>query len=183
MPTLSSQIKLLTLSLITALLVSYSSGEPSITSLVPKEETPSIRSVLDPLPEDESFFVEEELISEADLETLLAEASSEGNQLTVTTTVDGIELVDEQLSLRKALIIANNRPGADQIWFARELEGRTITLQSALPVIRDDVVIEGLSGQTPTISGNNSVRVFEIAVGAEVEISRVTISNGVADQN
>ena len=82
-------------------------------------------------------------------------------------------------SLREAITAANAAGSADTITFAAGANG-TITLTSALPVLANNgkLTITG-NGRTNTIvSGNNAVRVFQVAPGATVTISGLMITNG-----
>ena len=92
-------------------------------------------------------------------------------------TNDGVCNAD--CSLREAITAANAAASADVITFAAGANG-TVTLTSALPVLASNgkLTITG-NGRTNTIvSGNNAVRVFEVAPGATVTISGLTITNG-----
>ncbi|MEW6211875.1 MAG: right-handed parallel beta-helix repeat-containing protein, partial [Acidobacteriota bacterium] len=80
-------------------------------------------------------------------------------------------------SLRQAILDANAMAGADTISFS--VTG-TIMLMSALPIITDDLSIDGPGAASLTVSGNNAFRVFRIASGVPVTISDLTISNGSA---
>ena len=82
-------------------------------------------------------------------------------------------------SLREAITAANAAGSADTITFAAGANG-TITLTSALPVLANNgkLTITG-NGRTNTIvSGNNAVRVLQVASGATVTINGLTITNG-----
>jgi hypothetical protein len=82
-------------------------------------------------------------------------------------------------SLRQAILDANGNLEADSIDFAAGLTG-TITLMSSLPEITEDVMINGPGAQMLTVSGNSTLRVFDIAPGVTTSISGLTISNGTA---
>lgn len=77
-------------------------------------------------------------------------------------------------SLRDA--IANASSG-DTIGFSLSASPATITLSSVLS-INTSLIINGPGASILAISGNNSVEVFQIASGATVSISGVTIENG-----
>jgi hypothetical protein len=87
-------------------------------------------------------------------------------------------------SLRQAILDANASSGvADTIDFDLSLSGpQTITLASQLPTITDGagLTIDGGSADI-TLSGNNVVRVFEVASGAELTLNNLTVANGRAD--
>ncbi|MGC1375069.1 MAG: choice-of-anchor Q domain-containing protein [Anaerolineales bacterium] len=78
-------------------------------------------------------------------------------------------------SLRQAIASANAAPGADTITF--NVSG-AITLLSTLPITDTaGLKIDG-SGQTVTISGNNTVRVLWIISGAVLTLNNLTITKG-----
>jgi fibronectin-binding autotransporter adhesin len=81
-------------------------------------------------------------------------------------------------SLRQAIADSNTAGGTNVITFT---VGGTITLTSELPVITSAVTING-NGNNPTISGNNTYRVFFVDApsGSAVNISNLTIANGSA---
>jgi len=78
-------------------------------------------------------------------------------------------------SLRQALQDNVGLGGANAIIFSNVVTG-TISLGSALSVSAD-VTITGPGAKVLTLSGNNSVRVFEVS-GGTVSISGLTIANG-----
>jgi hypothetical protein len=80
-------------------------------------------------------------------------------------------------SLRQAILDANGTTGADTITFT--LSG-TITLASTLPAIADELTIDG-SGQSITISGDNKVRVITVNGGATLNLTGLTIANGLCN--
>jgi hypothetical protein len=86
-------------------------------------------------------------------------------------------------SLRQAILDANASSGvADTIDFAPSVSGQTITLSSELPAVTDGagLTIDGGSVDI-TLSGNNAVRVFVVASGAELTLNNLTVANGRAD--
>lgn len=85
-------------------------------------------------------------------------------------------------SLREAITAANAAATGDVITFAAGANG-TITLSSALPVLANNgtLTITGNGAANTSVSGNNAVRVFEVAPGATVTISGVTITQGTAE--
>src|SRR5215204_6171462 len=91
-------------------------------------------------------------------------------------------------SLRQAILDANASSGvADTIDFDLSLSGpQTITLASQLPTITDGagLTIDGGSADI-TLSGNNTVRVFEVGTstisGAKLTLNNLTVANGRAD--
>ena len=78
-------------------------------------------------------------------------------------------------TLREAINAAESNAGADIIKFS--VNG-TITLGSTLPPITDDVTINGPGSTLLTVSGNSSVRVFNVSAAGTVTFSQLTISNG-----
>ncbi len=94
-------------------------------------------------------------------------------------------------SLRAAIAQANASPGADRILF-RSTSGlyqqpRTIQLASALPVITDDLSIDGYIDDMlwkpsgVTLDGQQRHRVLQVAPGVYARIAHLTLSNGMAD--
>src|SRR5262245_9129771 len=88
---------------------------------------------------------------------------------TVTTLADS-----GSGSLRQAISDANLISGADTITF--NVTG-TIELGSTLPPIADDLTIDG-SGQSITISGDNTVRVIVVNGSTTLNLNALTIANG-----
>ncbi|GIW42068.1 MAG: hypothetical protein KatS3mg076_2645 [Candidatus Binatia bacterium] len=118
--------------------------------------------------------------------------SAFGADYVVTTTADFLDNTDNQCSLREAIQEANDGPdtdcagspsnGDDTITFS--VSG-TIVLGSTLPDIADagtagKLTIDG-SGQTITISGNNSVLVMRVNSGADLTLRNLSIAEGSAD--
>ncbi|MFC2015850.1 choice-of-anchor Q domain-containing protein [Chloroflexota bacterium] len=81
-------------------------------------------------------------------------------------------------SLRQAILDANNYGGYPTIMFDLAPYPRTITLVSTLPAVTNDLEIIGPGADKLTISGNNLVRVLELAYGAELTLEGLTIANG-----
>jgi hypothetical protein len=85
-------------------------------------------------------------------------------------------------SLRRAIELSNSTSGPNEIDFSAGLSG-TITLTSGeLMIANRDVSIVGPGQNLLTVSGNGNSRVFEIASGVSVSLSRVTITGGKADK-
>ena len=80
-------------------------------------------------------------------------------------------------SLRQA--IANASSG-QTITFSNKLRGQTITLTSGELDITDSITIQGPGANQLAISGGGSSRVFQINSGADVTISGLTITDGLA---
>lgn len=84
-------------------------------------------------------------------------------------------------SLREAIHAANNAAGADTITFSL-MPSATITLSgSQLPLITDTLTIDGGTAVNLTISANYLSRVFEIGSGTAVNITTLTLSDGVSN--
>jgi CSLREA domain-containing protein len=82
-------------------------------------------------------------------------------------------------TLREAINASNNWGGANTITFYRTLTG-TVTLGSTLPNITaagGPLTING-TGLPLTISGNSTVRVAVVDVGASLTLNNLTIANG-----
>lgn len=80
-------------------------------------------------------------------------------------------------TLRAEIAAAHN---GDTIVFAPCIAGKTITLTKGELLINKAVTITGPGAGSLTIIGNNATRVFEVAAGAQVNISGLTISHGLA---
>ena len=81
-------------------------------------------------------------------------------------------------SLRQAILDANANPGADTIIFQAGLTG-TITLTTGqLPIITENLTINGPGVAVVTVSGNHASGVLEINSGVTVTISDLAIGNG-----
>jgi hypothetical protein len=86
-------------------------------------------------------------------------------------------------SLRAAVLAAEASPGASTITFDPGLGGRTITLSSGELLLSTDLTIAGPSADRLTIDGGHSTtnagsRVFEVAAGASVTLSGLTLRDG-----
>lgn len=81
-------------------------------------------------------------------------------------------------SLRQAILDANANPGADIIDFQDELTG-TITLTSGeLPLVTEDLTINGPGIFAITVSGNHASRVSVVNTGVTAVISGLTLTDG-----
>jgi GEVED domain/Right handed beta helix region/Dockerin type I domain/HYR domain len=106
------------------------------------------------------------------------------NRIRVTTgddenDVDAANQTSDR-SLREAIQIANDRPGADIIYFDPSVV-TPIVLKPLLGTlsIRDSLQIHGIDSSTTVIDGDNSIAVIEATASAgDVLLDGVTIRNG-----
>jgi hypothetical protein len=91
----------------------------------------------------------------------------------VTTLAD-----DVPGSLREAMLNANATSGADTITFS--VIG-TITLTHPLPDISDSLTITGPGADSLTISGGDTVRIFNVPFGVTLSLNDLTLSHGAGD--
>lgn len=110
----------------------------------------------------------------------------------VTTLADTVDATDGVLSLREAIEQANAAPGRDRITFDSGLRGATISLDSDLPTITDDLAIVGdrqnrgpggiiLDGAYAGLQGEvyaGASRVLSVE-GAMLGLSDLTLTRGV----
>jgi hypothetical protein len=106
------------------------------------------------------------------LMTLLYASTVRADTFTVTNLNDS-----GTGSLREAIEAAEANAGVDEIVFADGVSG-TVTLASALPIVRDPagLIIDG--GGDVTVSGNGAVQVFRVDEGAALSLRSLTISGG-----
>ncbi|HET6891147.1 MAG TPA: Calx-beta domain-containing protein [Pyrinomonadaceae bacterium] len=120
-----------------------------------------------------------------------------GNTITVNSNSDEANSTDGLCTLREAIAAANtdtasgvpagecgagSNSGSDTISLT-SVTG-TITLGSALPTITSEMTFNGPGLSQLTISGNNTVRVFNITLGTGlVSFSGLTIANGRANMD
>src|SRR4029079_15979232 len=81
---------------------------------------------------------------------------------------------NQDCTLREAITAANANSGADTITFS--ISG-TILLGSTLTTIADDMTLDG-SGQSVTVSGNNSVQMLMVDSGTTLNLNALAIANG-----
>ena len=106
-----------------------------------------------------------------------------------------VDLMEDRTLLSTLTVINTNDSGAgslraaitaaasgDTINFAHSLIGLTIRLTSGELTIAKSLNIDGLGTSQLTVSGGSTSRVFDIASGADVTLSGLTIANGVAVQ-
>ncbi len=97
---------------------------------------------------------------------------------TNSDVVDG-DFSTGQLSLREAVLLANDVTGADTITFDSSLSGATITLGGTTLELTDSVTIDAssLSGNV-TIDANQSSRVFSTSTDGSFTLRRLALING-----
>ncbi|WP_170984648.1 autotransporter-associated beta strand repeat-containing protein, partial [Rhodoligotrophos defluvii] len=108
--------------------------------------------------------------------SVIALAAVAGPAIAATYTVtsaSGDPTVEN--SLGWAIAQANANAGADEIVFDASLAGQTITLDKELPVIQDDVTIDG--GGNVSVDGASRYRIFFVNSG-NVTIANITLQNG-----
>jgi predicted outer membrane repeat protein len=93
--------------------------------------------------------------------------------LTVTSTADDGSVGTLRYEIAKA-------QSGDSINFASSLKGQTITLSGTELYIDKNLNIQGLGASNLAISSGNQSRVFEVAGGAQVQLSGMTIEHGAA---
>jgi fibronectin-binding autotransporter adhesin len=102
-------------------------------------------------------------------------AAAQAVAITVTNTSDGAA-PGPAGSLRKAI---NDAAAGDTIDFAVPVPGG-ITLTSGQLVIGKNLTIVGPGARNLNISGNNASGIFEVAAGVTMNISGLTLENGLA---
>ena len=124
-------------------------------------------------------------------------AAAAGNTITVNSTADAADGNDGLCTLREAITAANANTasgatagecvaGSDTDPDTISLAGvaGTITLGSALPNIISELTIVGPGASQLTVSGNNTVRVFNLTLSSgTVSFSGLTIANGRANMD
>lgn len=114
-------------------------------------------------------------------------AHAAGASIVVNKLADADDGTDGGCSLREAILAANGNAdhnectgtgyGADTITFS--VSG-TISLGSKLPVINDDVTIDG-TGQSITVDGGGTYQIMGINLGKTVYLTDLTFANGLAN--
>ena len=102
--------------------------------------------------------------------------------------LDDLPGADGLTSLREAICVANNNPGADTIYFASSLDGTPITLsipgtgENANATgdldITDDLTITGNGARNTIINGGGIDRVFHVVTNGNYNINALSITNG-----
>ncbi len=97
----------------------------------------------------------------------------------VVTTAADPGMIAGQLSLREAINLSDAYDNNANVTFAPGLDGATIILDGAeLPQVTGQVQITGPGASQVGVSGDSLSRVLDIAAGAVVNISGLTIENG-----
>ncbi|YCM45737.1 CSLREA domain-containing protein [Verrucomicrobiaceae bacterium 227] len=104
---------------------------------------------------------------------------------TVTTASDLSSEDDSQLTLREAIVSANETPGPDTIDFAEELSGAVLTLAQGELVINDDLEIDASSlNEAPIIDADQKSRVMHFtAPEGDLELTKLTLRNGMVTED
>ena len=98
---------------------------------------------------------------------LTALAAHAGTTFTVTKTADTNDgTCDADCSLREAIIAANTNPGQDTIAFSIGSGAKTISPNSALPVINETVIIDGTT--QPGFAGSPIIEIDGTNAGVNV---------------
>ena len=93
----------------------------------------------------------------------------------VDSTLDVVDSSDGVMTLREAIIEANNSSGMDWIRFDSSLSNQTIELNSDLPEITDSVSIRGRSGLSIDANG---YKVFNFNTdNSFLNVSKLSIQN------
>jgi hypothetical protein len=98
---------------------------------------------------------------------------------TVPSTLTVTSIADDGSAGTLRAVLASASSG-DSIQFANNLNGKTITLSQGELLVNQSMTIAGPGSGKLTINGNAAGRIFDIASGATVTISDLTLSNGLA---
>ncbi len=101
----------------------------------------------------------------------------DGNTSSITALGSGGP--DHKISLREAILAANNTPGANTIAFSGN---HSYTLSSGLGTITisNAATIQGNGASSTSISGNSNMRMFSISGATAVTFTALTLKNGSA---
>ena len=95
-----------------------------------------------------------------------------------TSDVDDGDYTAGQLSLREAVLLANEGEGTDTITFDTSLTGMTIELFQQRIFVRDNVSIVGLGARNLTIGGRDNQSLFDISEGITANFRGLTFADG-----
>ncbi|TWU60761.1 hypothetical protein Poly51_10420 [Rubripirellula tenax] len=98
----------------------------------------------------------------------------------VTTLIDELDLTNDDVSLREAILASNQQPGLQTISFREGLGSASdaITLASGQLLITDSVIITGPGRSQMSIDAVGLSRAMEIIGNSDVTIQGVTIRGG-----
>jgi hypothetical protein len=107
----------------------------------------------------------------------------ESQPIALALVVDSLADPDDgiALTLRQAIALANDIPGADSISFDSSLSGGTIPLSAGELVITDDVTVVGLGADQLTLDAQDNSRVLLVDGTTTAHISGLTFTGGTAD--
>ena len=97
--------------------------------------------------------------------------------LIVTTLADVVDAADGLLSLREAILNANDNDGPDTIRFADNVRG-AIELTTYLPSINNQLTIQGPGAALLAIDGTNKTNILPVNSREITDISGLTFRNG-----
>ncbi|MFL5328249.1 MAG: hypothetical protein ACJ8C4_04990 [Gemmataceae bacterium] len=98
--------------------------------------------------------------------------------MTLVVNAQSFNSVPGHLTLREAIILANQNVGTDTINFDSTAFNGTPILIGGVMNIVDDVVINGPGKSLLVLSGHDSVQIFNIQSGGKVNISGMTLTHG-----
>ena len=101
----------------------------------------------------------------------------------VTTLTDDNDPLNSATSLREAIANATTLACPQAVTFAEGLEG-TILLNSALPGLRGELALQGPGAEVISVArrdGPLEYRIFTVAPESKIEISGISITNGIAE--
>jgi hypothetical protein len=104
------------------------------------------------------------------------------HQLVVTSTADSVDPFASGLSLREMVNLSNAMHGQQTITFDLGAGLHQITLNGKSLPITQDLAVSGPADGSLTISGGGKSRAFDVAAGADVTLSDLTLAHGAADQ-
>ncbi len=99
----------------------------------------------------------------------------------VTTAADTVDLYDQAISLREALLYADRGALGTDLTFSGDLDGQTITLNGQALWVDKSVTIDASSLSTLTIDADAKSRGFHV-FGEEVKLVGLTITGGVTPE-
>ncbi len=108
-------------------------------------------------------------------------AGRETASTVVTTTADTVDLYDQAISLREALLYADRGALGTNLTFSGDLDGQTITLNGQVLWVDKSVTIDASSLSTLTIDADAKSRGFHV-FGEEVKLVGLTITGGVTPE-